>query len=182
MSVLMIMEGGPLDGEEQVVQQCADTPGQTMTFFQPSRQTFDQDGNVVAVSLQSTYAVVQEGRPPKPGDVWDKSWVLTFVGQEYPNYGYGPIQPSPPHTDIPGPQVFMLAGTAMIVNANDPTPGVFMEADASMTVEGDVQPYVTASVSMDMVAYMTIDGDSTPNRMDMTASTSMVITPDGGTP
>lgn len=177
----MILEGGPLDGEEQVVQQCADVPGQTMTFYQPSKQSFDQDGNVVAISLITTYAVVGEGPPPGPGDVWDRSWVFSFVSQGQPYLPPGSIQPSPPHVDMPGSQVFMTVDTAMIINASDPMPGVSMEADTSMTVDGDVQPYVTAGVSMDVVAYMTIDGDSTPNRIDMTATTTFVVTPDGST-
>ena len=159
MSVLMMLQGGPLDGEEQVVLNVPRTPGATMFFNIPSFQTFglvpsgefgdntfgsgvfggSDDDFVVALiglGLQATYAMLAQGPGPDDGDVWDTSWVFGFAGDVF--------TPPPPDVDIPvipsGGVVFMNAETGMEIDADDPSSGVWMEADASMEVDATVAP------------------------------------------
>lgn len=183
MSVKMILDGGPLDGEEQLVLNLPQpaTTGSVLTINLPNYQFFDADGEtVVSYGLQVEYEVMSQGPPPNPaqGDTWDTSWVCEFVEESflppppplYPPGGGPPIQPTIP-------LVFQEGDTTMTINADDPSPGVQMvDTVTSMEIDADVTPMVgDAYVFMDAVTVLTAEQDTTS--YFMSGETSMQITP-----
>lgn len=102
MLVQMIFEGGPLDGEFQVVQSVSLAPRNHVTFYLPHRQSFDDDGNVVEKGLETTY-VYQGEIPLVPGDYWQANYL----------YGYGGGKFHPLPDPITPPQARNLAGSSL---------------------------------------------------------------------
>jgi hypothetical protein len=84
--VKLMLQGGPLDGEQQIVLDIPRTPGSPITFNVPNNQTFAADGaTLIDLGLQVTYTVAGQGPPPviAAGDTWDTSWYLNFVPESY---------------------------------------------------------------------------------------------------
>lgn len=176
MSVKMILQDGPLDGEQQLV---LDLPavGNDMVINLPNYQTFDPDGETVTgMGLQVTYVVVEEGPPPNPtqGDTWDSSWILEFVEESF-------VQPPPPVIPPSPPQqeqlVFLEGDTGMVVNADDPSPGVQMtDTVTTMEIDADVTPMVgDAYVFMSAVTVLTAEPDT--DSFFMSGESHMQVTP-----
>lgn len=179
--VKMILQGGPLDGEQSLVQCLPTTPGSIMTFNVPNWQTFAPDGyTLIGYGLQVQYSLIGQGPPPVPanGDTWDSSWIFGFVPSSY----IAPPAPITPPITPPSlsPAVWMSADTGLIVNADDPSPGVWMlDTQSSLYVEADVTATGWASVSME--ADTTLIGfpvDWSTYSVALTGETSMMV---GGT-
>lgn len=155
-TVLMVLRGGPLDAEQQIVQNLP-AIGMPMTFNLPNYQSFDSEGEtVVQMGLVCTYTVAEEGPPPDPtdGDTWVSSWFLDFVADAYiPLPPIGPT-PTPPEETF---YVWMEADAGMVVDVDsyDPSsPGVQMEADADMEVDADVIPNRVGGLNMVAVSLL----------------------------
>jgi hypothetical protein len=148
----MMLVGGPLDGEQQIVEAINETIGSLMNFNKPEYQTFAPDGTtIITLGLSVQYAVASQGPPPNvaAGDTWDTSWYLDFVAESFvvppPFIGVPPVIPDTP-------AVFMSAITGMIVNANDPNPGVWMyDTTTTLVVVAVTQSVAYATVSMSAV-------------------------------
>jgi hypothetical protein len=96
-SVMMILTGGPLDGEAELVEMVPTAPGSKMFFSLPFFQFFDADGNYLYSGLEATYDLVGPGPDPNPGEgeYWDASWIFTFEGGSYqPPYPPGAMYPA----------------------------------------------------------------------------------------
>jgi hypothetical protein len=79
---LMILQNGPLDGEQQIVASLPNTGGSTMFFNLPHYQFFDaHTGNVVGRGLEVTYTYARPGPPPDTNDTWVNSEVFTYTGE-----------------------------------------------------------------------------------------------------
>src|SRR5262252_2560139 len=151
--VKMILQGGPLDGEQSLVQDLPRTPGSILTFNVPNWQTFAPDGATLrGLGLQVQYALVGQGPPPvvSNGDTWDTSWIFSFVAESF-------IPPPAPITPpiVPpqiSPSVWMAANSGMNIDVTsyDPSsPGVWMtDSDSELDVEADTQAVGWSSVSM----------------------------------
>jgi hypothetical protein len=95
-SVMMILQGGPLDGEAQLVEMVPTDPGSKMFFSVPGFQFFDANGNYLYSGLEATYELVGPGPDPDPdaGEYWDAAWIFTFEGGNYqPPYPPGAMYP-----------------------------------------------------------------------------------------
>jgi hypothetical protein len=128
-----------------------ETIGSQIVFNIPNYQTFAPDGvTVIDLGLQVTYAVLQQGPGPNiaQGDTWDTSWILDFVAESYiPR----PPPVTPPVTP-PGlsPAVWMGITSTLTVNADDPSPGVWMlDTESTLDVEAGTQTVGWSSISMD---------------------------------
>lgn len=179
MTVLMILQDGPLDGEQQVVENLNTTPGWEMTFNIPNFQTFDAAGHsVVGMGLVAVYSYLKPGRAPNPGppnfDTWTTSWIYEFTG-EYFIPQPGPIVPPGPQP-LP-PAVFMNALSSMAVNANDPSAGVQMSGEGVMEIDATTTSVGYASIAMTAETTMVIFRQTWGNSIAMSASSSMTVTP-----
>lgn len=79
MSVMMILQGGNLDGQRQVVENLPHNPGDTLLLNLPHKQTFDDNGLVIDTGLVTTYGYLQDGNPPGSDDVWSASYIYQYV-------------------------------------------------------------------------------------------------------
>jgi hypothetical protein len=79
--VLLILEGGPFDGEEQIVQDLPIWTGSKITLNMPNHQTFQPDIEeevVVDQGIEVTYTLQGPGRAPTASDTWESSWVYEY--------------------------------------------------------------------------------------------------------
>lgn len=175
MAVKMILQDGPLDGEEQLVENLNTTPGFQMQFDIPNYQTFDEAGNsVVGMGLVAVYAYLGPGGAPQAGDTWTSSSIYEFTG-EYFVPPPGPIPPQPP-LPIP-PAVFMNALSGMTVNANDPSAGVQMTGESDLAVEAGTTSVGVGTVVMTSETVMIVMGQPWQNVVTMSATSSLTVTP-----
>jgi hypothetical protein len=95
-SVLMILQGGPLDGAEELVEMVPTDPGSKIFFSLPHFQFFDANGEYLYSGLEATYELVGAGPTPDPsaGDYWDASWIFTYEGGVYQPPYPGAMYPS----------------------------------------------------------------------------------------
>jgi hypothetical protein len=164
----IILHDGPLDGEQQCINELNTSPGSVLFLSVPHYQVFDpaSDGaTVIDLGIQASYVLKGPGPAPNPGppnfDTWSTSWILEFVPQSY----VYPSVPStlPPPVTMPLPNVVTMEGdTAMTITADDPSAGVPMEGDTGMEIDADTQPYQWGAVAMTVVTVMTVDGDDLP--------------------
>lgn len=155
MTVYMILQGGPLDGEKQIVESLPTDPGSQMLFSIPNWQTFAPDGTtVVDLGLEEVYTYLQPGPPPVPanGDTWDTSWIFKFAGEVYVPTP-PPITPPVVPPEVAGNQV------AMFVNGNltvvySTSPGAQFVAESLLDVQGTVTPFQSAQVTMQAVSVL----------------------------
>lgn len=173
--VLMILEGGPLDGEEQMVEMVPTTIGAQLRFNMPNFQTFDPTTDtevVTGLGLQAIYALVARGRDPGPADNWDSSWIFTFTGEAF--------VPVPDPLPQPGPsqpvamaQVWMSATTTLVPDTLPITsdPVVNLDGESTMSIDAVVTPVqnglivmtgeTSMSVTPDWEPHVRMEGDST---------------------
>ena len=175
MSVKMILQDGPLDGEQQLVLDLPTAPGSMLTFTMPNYQFFDDTGDtVIAQGLQVVYAFLEQGPAPvPPADTWDTSWIYEFAEEFFiPPPPFVPV-PQPPQL----PQLVSLEGdTGMVINASDPIPGVQMTGETDLEVDGDVTPQVgDATVTMSATTVLTAEQDV--NSQFLSAQTNMIVSP-----
>jgi hypothetical protein len=177
----MILQGGPLDGEHQIIAGVVDV-GETMTFNLDTFQHFAADGvTVLQQGLIATYQVTGPGPAPvPPGDTWTVSWYLGFVSAVY-------TTPVPPNVVVPtppqlSPSVWMGAGTFMGISG-DPSPGVALEGDTSLTVDGVDTAWDFGSIVMTGETVLTvIEVDWSTYQVALTASAGMNINAAEGVP
>lgn len=178
MAVKMILQGGPLDGEEQLVLDLNTTPGYQMQFDIPNYQTFDESGdNVTGLGLVAVYAYLEPGPGPGSSDTWTSSSIYEFV-QEYFVPQPPPLYPpgeGPPLIPLP-PVVFMGALSSMTVNANDPSAGVQLVGEGDMTVVGIGTSVDYATVALSAETSLIVTRQSWQNTIAMGASTTMTVT------
>ena len=177
--VMMILEGGPLDGESQVVENVPTTPGATLLFNIPNFQTFDPttDSEVVlGQGLQAIYAFVGSGPSPAPGDQWVTSWVFDFTGLSY-------IPTPPPVTPPDTPpvemtQVWMTASSTLVPISLDDilvvTPGVRFAPQSAMVVAATVTHVASGVVTMVPKTSMSVTPTTFPT-VSMSASASLDV-------
>jgi hypothetical protein len=161
MTVMMMLQGGPLDGERQIVETLPTAPGSQMLFSLPHYQTFAADGTTVTdLGLEVIYSFLQAGPPPVPanGDTWDSSWVYQFVVEVYVTPP-APITPPVIPPVVGGNQVAMFVTGGLTVVAST-LPGVRYVAESHMDVEGTVTPFQWAQVSMQAVTVLQAIGYS----------------------
>jgi len=173
----MILQDGPLDGEQQICAALPTDSGSVMYFSLPSFQTFAEDGETVtSLGLTANYILVGEGPPPVPanGDTWDTSWVYTFAGEEF--------VPRPPPIPTPTPPPISLAFVSMygagnmVVTAQDPIPGPpQLVLTGETTLEADLGFVPTASISMEAVTVF-VGSASSQTRIYLAASSGMTVT------
>jgi hypothetical protein len=176
MTVLMKLEGGPLDGEQQIVEMLPNTTGARLLFNIPNFQTFDPTSGTEAVTglgLQAYYVFVGPGPGPGTGDSWATSWIYSFTGESFvPTPG-----PKPP----PGPQVmpayvFMSATTTLVPDSLPimTSPSVELVAESDIEVDALVTPFQYGVVAMSGETSMSVVPDWTP-QVTMSAQTAMEI-------
>ena len=177
MTMLMILHGGPLDGEEQICQALNTTPGSIIFFNVPNHQYFAPNGTtVIDTGIEVEYALGSPGPPPVPanGDTWDTSWNFTFVPESFT-----PLPPpvTPIYPVVPDLTVTMTVESTMGVTG-DWSPGVAMsDSVTSMEVDADTTGFVDANaISMEADTYMTVSTDWWVNSISMTAEGSMNVT------
>jgi hypothetical protein len=173
----MILQDGPLDGQEQLVLDLNTLPGYEMQFNLPNHQTFGPDGeSVVGMGLVAVYSYQGPGPDPVPadGDTWAWSSIYEFTGEYfipqppplYPPGGGPPVIPPPP-------VIFMGAQSGMTVDANDPSPGVQLAGEGAMSVDGLVTSFNYATVALLAETSMSISRQSWQNVVAMSAQTSL---------
>jgi hypothetical protein len=175
MSEKMILQGGPLDGEQQLVDNLNETPGYEMQFNVPNYQTFGPDGkSVVGMGLVAVYAYLQPGPAPGGSDTWTSSSIYEFTGEFF----VPPPGPVTPPTPVPlPPAVFMNVLSAMTVNGNDPSPGVQLVGEGDMEVNALTTSFDYATVALTAETVMQVTRQPWQNVVSMSGSTSMSITP-----
>lgn len=182
MSVKLILQDGPLDGEQQLVLDLNTTPGYEMTFNLPNYQTFDDNGTtVLAQGLVAVYSYLGPGPDPdtSAGDTWTSSSIYEFTGEYFiplPPPLYPPGE-GPPPLPVP-PVVFMSGDTILAVDADDPLPGVQMVGSAGMVVVGTSTSVGYATVFMVAETVMIVFRQPWQNTVRMSAVTSMNVSPD----
>lgn len=179
MSVKLILQGGPFDGEEQLVLDLNTTPGYEMQFNIPNYQTFDASGNVVLTQgMVAVYAYQGPGPGPGSSDTWTSSSIYEFTGEFYvpqppPLYPPGEGPPVLP----PAPAVFMSGDTALTVDADDPLPGVQFIGIAGLQVVGITTSVGYATIAMVAETVMVILRQPWQNSVAMSATAQMTVTP-----
>jgi len=176
MTVKMILQGGPLDGEQQIVENLNTSPGYQMQFIMPNHQIFGTaDQSVQALGLAVAYAYMGPGPGPGGSDTWTASYIYQFV------VGTSSAPPPPPITPgVPpqqGPAIWMGVNGNLTVNANDPSAGVRMVGEGDMTVDGTQTSVGYASIAMLVVTTMSVTRQTWQNVVTMAGSSSMTITP-----
>lgn len=161
----MVLQGGPLDGQEQIVQMLPTTPGAQLFFNIPNYQTFEPNTEtVIAVGLTAYYALVGQGAGPGIGDSWDTSWIFDFTGEAF--------VPAPPPLYPPGQGpptavgVFMVASTTLVpdslpITITSPVT-VMMTAETAMAAEGLITPFQYGVVAMTGETTMPVTPDWQP--------------------
>ena len=177
MTVLMLLQGGPLDGEMQIVQVLPTDPGSTLVFNIPNFQTFDpntEDEVVIGLGLMTSYSLIEQGPDPDPdvGDTWDTSWIFGFTGQAY--IPTPPDLPVPPNPDITGNQVAMFSFSNLGVFGTRISGAQFV-AESAMDVQGATTPVEAGHVSMQAVTVLQAVGGSSFG-FGMHATSGMVVT------
>lgn len=180
--VLMMLEGGPLDGEIQVVEMLPTNVGDELFFNVPHFQTFDPnqpDAEVlVGQGLQAIYALSGQGPAPGAGDRWNTSWVFDFTGEVY--IPTPPFLPTPPAVDVQLAQVWMTATTTLVPDtipvSTDPI--VTMTAESVIEVDAEVTPVAAGTVAMTGETVMTVQADWDAEVYMGDTTTSMEIDPD----
>lgn len=179
----MILVDGPLDGEQQCVYQLNTTPGSVLSFNVDNFQVFhpDSDGTLVLdMGIQAQYALVGPGPDPNPGapnfDTWTASYIFQFVAESY-FPPVPPFLPEPPPTPLPDVFVALEADTGMEIDADDPTPGLFMTGETTLEVDGEVTPIQSSVVSMSAITVLTTEQDFRSLAV-LTGESDMEVTPD----
>jgi hypothetical protein len=173
MAVKMILQGGPLDGDEQLVLDLNTTPGYEMQFNIPNYQTFAPDGeSVVGLGLVVVYSFLEAGPGPVVGDSWTSSSIYEFAGEFFvaPPGGVTPPSPMP----LP-PAVFMNVLSGMTINANAPSPGVQLAGVAGLEVAGTGTSIGSTTVFLVAETVMVIMPPSAQYAVSMSATAGMNI-------
>jgi len=176
MTMLMILAGGPLDGEKQICQALNTAIGSIIFFNVPNYQVFHTDNvTVLDQGIEVEYQLASQGGPPGTNDTWTTSWNFNFVPESFvpppPPVGPPGVLPLPPI------QVGMSATTSLTV-VGDWTPGVAMsDSVTSMEVDGDVTAYQdSGAITMEADTYMTVATDWAVNSVLMgDSSTSLTV-------
>jgi hypothetical protein len=177
MAVKMILQDGPLAGEQQLVENLNTTPGYEMQFNIPNYQTFDAAGeSVVGQGLVAVYSYLGPGPAPGGSDTWTSSSIYEFTG-EYFVQPPGPVTPPGP-LPLP-PAVFLNALSGMTVNADDPAAGVQLVGLAGMTVDATTTSIGYATVALLAETVMSITRQSWSNVVSMSAQTTLQVTGSG---
>lgn len=176
----MVLEGGPLDGEEQLVNQLATDPGTVLWLSVPNYQSFHEDGEtVIGLGCQAEYALVGQGPPPSVGDTWDTSWVYDYVSESF----VAPIPPfiePPPSAQLPDVFVGLVSESFLTIldTGVDVEPGVQLVGESSLDVDADVTtPPPPITVDMEAVTVVTVDADVTTWTVDLTGESNMTVDP-----
>ena len=180
----MILQGGPLDGEQQCIYQLNTDPGSVLFFSVDNFQTFHPDSGgtvLLEMGLQVEYALVGPGPPPNPGppdfDTWDTSWIFSFVEESYTYPPVPPFLPPPVPLPLPDVLVYLEGDTGMTINADDPSPGVYMtDTVTSMEIDADVESIQWAYVSMTGETGLTADAVNFDTQVALEGDTSMNVT------
>jgi len=177
MTAKIILQGGPLDGEQQIVLDLNTTPGYQMLFSLPHYQVFASDAQTVnALGLQVIYAYVGPGPGPGGGDTWTKSGIYQYVAGTSTAPAPPPITPGVPPQQ--GPAIWMGVNGTLTVNANDPSPGVQLFGEGDMTVDGTQIAVDYATIGLIAETSMSITRADWGATVAMTGTTSMTVTPD----
>ena len=178
MTAKMILQGGPLDGESQIVLDINTTPGYQMQFSIPHYQTFAGDAQtVLSQGLMASYAYQGPGPGPGTGDTWTKSGIYVYVaGTAAPPLVPPPITPGVPPQQ--GPAVWMGVNGTLTVNANDPGSGVQLVGEGDMTVDGSQISVGYATIGLTAETIMSITRADWGVSVALSGSASMTVTPD----
>jgi hypothetical protein len=173
--VKLMLQGGPLDGEQQIVLDISRTPGYPIVFNVPNSQTFAPDGvTLIDLGLQVTYTVATQGPPPDvgSGDTWDTSWFLNFVPESYTPRP-PPITPPLVPPDYAAPAVWMGVNSGMIVNADNPSAGVWMlDTQADLDVVGTSLSVDWATVGLVAATTLIAEGTVPPPEIVLLQATT----------
>jgi hypothetical protein len=114
MAVQLLLKGGPLDGEIQVVQSTRTDPNHVLTFNIPTHQSYDVNGDVIDKGLLVNYVFSGEV-PLKQGGHIDTTVPGVWVGDDRVehNYLYHYAGPVGSYVPLPPP-----------INPGDILPGV----------------------------------------------------------
>jgi Concanavalin A-like lectin/glucanases superfamily len=189
--VLMMLEGGPLDDELQVVENLPTYPGATLRFNLTNFQTFDPSAStetVTGLGLQATYVFVGPGPDPgdpsvpdNAGDNWTASYIFEFTGESY--------VPTPPGGLVPGPmppvdmgQILLSATTTLVPDTLPITsePVVLLVGQSGLTIDATTTRVQSGVVAMSGETSMPVTPDWTPQVVMQAASTmraSSVVEP-----
>lgn len=177
MTMLMILHGGPLDGEQQICQALNTQIGSLIFFNVPNHQYFAPNGTtVIDTGIEVEYQLASQGAPPVPanGDTWDTSWNFNFVPESFT-----PLPPpvTPTYPTVPTINVVMTVSATMSVTG-DWSPGVAMsDSVTSMQVDADTTPVEFANaIGMEADTYMTVSTDWWVNSIAMAAGTTLNVT------
>lgn len=189
LPLLMILEGGPLDGSYQVVENLNTAVGTLVRFNVPNYQTFDPDQEaevVLSQGLQAIYALVRQGPLPDAvgnnplwGDNWAFSWIFGFTGEAYVPPPSTPLEPPPTQVwtwVIMGATTTLVPDTMPILTYPVVTT---MTAESGMYIVATVQPYAYGVVAMTGESVMTVEPDWWP-QVNMTGTAG--LTGDSGVP
>ena len=176
MTVKMILQGGPLDGEQQIVENLNTTPGYQMQFVMPNHQIFGTAGSgVQALGLTVIYAYSGPGPGPGAGDTWTTSSIYQYVIGTSSAPPPAAITPGPPPQQ--GPAVWMGVSGNLTVNANDPSPGVHEVGESAMWVDGTQTSVGYATIGLTAETTLSVTRQTWQNYITMAGSTSMSVTP-----
>jgi hypothetical protein len=180
MAVLMILQDGPLDAEQQMVEMVPTTPGSQLGFNIPWFQTFDPDADaevVMGLGLQAVYTLVGQGPAPNPDvDRWDTSWIFEFAGDVF--VPTPEALPVPPNPQVDVAQVWMSAETSLVPDTLPITtsPVVVLVAESAMDVEATTTPTQAGVVVMTGETTMPVTPDWSP-LVTMNGQSSMEVDP-----
>jgi hypothetical protein len=179
MTVLMVLQDGPLDGEEQTVEMLPTTPGSQLRFNIPWFQTFDPDADeevVIGLGLQATYTFVGQGSAPDPDDRWDTSWIFEFSGEVFVPTPPPVVVPPFPPVDVA--QVWMSAESFLVPDTLPITtsPVVVLVTESRMHVEATTTPTQAGVVVMTGETTMPVTPDWSP-LVTMIGQSSMEVDP-----
>ena len=177
MTMLMILAGGPLDGEKQICQALNTAIGSIIFFNVPNYQVFHTDNvTVLDQGIEVEYQLASQGGPPGTNDTWTTSWNFNFVPESF-------VPPPPPVTPtyppIPTLYVLMADSVTSMTVVGDWSPGVTMsDSVTSMEVDADVVAYQdSGAIAMEANTYMSVDSDWSVNTVVMAdSSTSLSAT------
>ena len=179
LPVMMILTGGPLDGESQIVEGLPTTIGSELTFNLPNFQTFDpeaEDEVVLAQGLQADYVLLRRGPDPQAGDNWSSSWVFGFTGESFIPTPSTPATP-PPSQPVALTQVWMSATSTLVPDTlpivTTPAPTT-VTMSAETTMEVDTTPTEAGIVEMIGESVMTVQPDWSPE-VHMSSQASMTV-------
>jgi hypothetical protein len=181
MTVLMRLQGGPLDGEQQIVEMLPTTPGAQLFFNIPNYQTFDPSApteTVIGVGLQAYYSLVGPGAGPGTGDTWTSSWIFSFTGEAYVPTP-PPLYPSGgPPTPPPLVWIMMSATTTLVPDSLPITTSsaVVLVGESAIDVEALVTSFQYGVVAMTGESVLTTQFDWQP-QVAMTGNTAMTVDP-----